>query len=226
MFIQYALDPDSQLFYVAVIVSVIVSIVLHELAHGWAAIWLGDDTPRALGHMTPDPVTHMGPISLVVLFVAGMAWGQMPVNESRMRGRYAGVWVAAAGPLTNLLLALGSLTLMAILIRFWAEGYTFASAMLLAGERGDLTPFQANLIFVLGIFGTLNLLLVIFNLMPVPPLDGSRIVAGFSQEYRDFVENPDRQQVLMLAFFLAFFVVLQLRPTLYVLSARWVNLWV
>ena len=67
LFIQRAFDPETQLYFGCVVVTVIISIVLHELAHGWAAIWQGDDTPRIAGHMTPDPMVHMGGMSLLML---------------------------------------------------------------------------------------------------------------------------------------------------------------
>ncbi|MCC5829208.1 MAG: site-2 protease family protein [Phycisphaeraceae bacterium] len=229
-FIQHALEPETQLFYVSVVVAVMISIILHELAHGFVAIRLGDDTPRHLGHMTIDPVTHMGPLSIGVLFLMGLAWGQMPVDESRMRGRHAGALVAVAGPLTNLLLAILALSTMAILINVWHdprspfEPMSWAEAMSHRGDQDTLTPFQSNSLFVLGIFGSINLLLTIFNLIPVPPLDGSRILANYHHHYRQFIEDPEKQQMLMLGFFLAFIVISRLRQTIFAVSAWWVDL--
>ena len=83
---------------------VIFSICLHELAHGWAAIWQGDRTPRETGHMTMNPMVHMGGASLIVFALVGIAWGLMPTDPSRYRwGRRGRIAVAAAGPLMNLL---------------------------------------------------------------------------------------------------------------------------
>ncbi|MDP7006011.1 MAG: hypothetical protein QF718_07365, partial [Phycisphaerales bacterium] len=64
---------------------VIASITLHELAHGWAAIWEGDDTPRVTGHMSANPIVHMGLPSLILFLILGIAWGMMPVNPYRFR---------------------------------------------------------------------------------------------------------------------------------------------
>ena len=74
-FIQNLFEPEKQLFFGCVVVTVVISIVLHELAHGWAAIWQGDDTPRIAGHMTPDPMVHMGGMSLLMLVLVGFAFG-------------------------------------------------------------------------------------------------------------------------------------------------------
>ena len=88
LFIQRAFDPETQLYFGCVIFTVVISIVLHELAHGWAAIWQGDDTPKQAGHMTPDPMVHMGGMSLLMLALVGMAFGAMPVNPRNFRSRY------------------------------------------------------------------------------------------------------------------------------------------
>ena len=114
LFIQTLLS--NPLFYLCVVVTVIVSIILHELAHGLAAIKLGDKTPIHTGHMTLDPLVHMGPFSIVILLVVGIAWGLMPIDPTRLRGKYAEAIVAVAGPLTNLILAAIALTALGIWI--------------------------------------------------------------------------------------------------------------
>src|SRR5579862_344316 len=103
MFIEN-LTQDPQYFW-AMIIAVVVSICLHELAHGIVAIWLGDRTPIELGRITLNPLVHMGLPSLIVLLISGIAWGAMPVNERRLRGKYAPALVAAAGPAMNVLIA-------------------------------------------------------------------------------------------------------------------------
>ncbi|MBT5381502.1 MAG: site-2 protease family protein, partial [Phycisphaerae bacterium] len=85
---------------------VLLSITLHELAHGWAAIWEGDKTPIETGHMSANPVVHMGRFSLIVFALIGFAWGLMPVRPWRFRhGRLGEAIVAIAGPAMNLALA-------------------------------------------------------------------------------------------------------------------------
>lgn len=163
------------------LVWVIASIVLHELAHGWAALRLGDPTPRVTGHMTWNPLVHMGPYSLGALAIFGIAWGAMPVDPSRMRGRHADALVAVAGPAMNLALAIVATTCL-ILWRPLADG-SLISGMTI-GE-----PLGGNLASFLFIGAFLNVILLMFNLIPVMPLDGGRILAHYVRPYRDFVHT-------------------------------------
>lgn len=187
-FLQYlAEDP---VFYFTVVFAVILSVVLHELGHGVAAIWQGDDTPRVTGHMTLDPLVHMPPFSMVLLFVAGIAFGLMPVNPSRFRSRYGSAMVAAAGPAVNLILAFLGLTILVIWLK--AAGQSPAE---------EMNNFQ-RFFFMLGV---LNLVLCLFNMLPLPPLDGSTVLKDFSPGYRRFVSNPNNQPIFFGGFLLVFF---------------------
>lgn len=172
----------------SVVVTVIVSIILHELAHGWAAIWQGDDTPRRQGHMTPSPLVHMGGFSLVLLVMVGISYGQMPVNPSRFRSRYGDALVSGAGPAMNLVLAILGLTIFGLWQRF-------------ATGAADQTILNTQKF--LWIFGTTNIVLCLFNLFPVPPLDGSSILANFHQGYAKLANDPTKQQAFMFVFFFA-----------------------
>lgn len=174
------------------IVWVIGSIVLHELAHGWAALRHGDSTPRELGHMTWNPLVHMGGLSLLVFAVVGIAWGQMPINPHRMQGRHAPALVALAGPLMNLSLA-------AIAIIGGAIWLRYASA----SQLSDAIVEPVRVFFFAGAF--LNLILAGFNLLPVPPLDGYRILSEYWSPVRRLTEHPQGQLVGLGLFALIFF---------------------
>lgn len=173
---------------VAWIVWVVVSIVLHELGHGWAAIRLGDDTPRYTGHMTWNPMVHMGWMSLIMFAVIGIAWGMMPVDPSRLRGRHGDALVAAAGPAVNLMLFVGCVLMMVVT----------------AAVADESTNLGRNLMTLWFVGGALNLTLMLFNLVPVPPLDGSRIVASFSDGFRRFVTTEQGAVVSLIAFVVLF----------------------
>ena len=187
MFIQYLFQPEGQLLFVSVVLTVVISIVLHELAHGWAALWQGDDTPRTSGHMTPDPLVHMGGMSLLALVLVGIAWGMMPVNPNRFRSRYGDALVAAAGPAMNVALALVSLTGLAL----WSRA---------VGPIEQSTGL-GNLQFFLQIFGTWNIALALFNLAPIPPLDGSAVLGNFSPSYKRWLGNLQNPESLFFAYF-------------------------
>ena len=172
------------------LVWVIVSVVLHELGHGYAALYEGDTTPRDTGHITLNPVVHMGWFSIIALLVMGIAWGLMPVNPSRFRnGRKGWAFVAAAGPAVNLALSAICIVVCAVAIRY--------------GRQNE--PIATNLRLFLVTGAWLNLYLMIFNLMPVPPLDGSMILAGFSDGAMRFMSKPGVQQFGLLALFIAVF---------------------
>lgn len=173
--VTVVLNSGGPAMLVAWIIWVIVAITLHELAHGWAAISRGDDTPIHTGHMTWNPVVHMGLTSLLVFAVAGIAWGAMPVDPSRFRGRYADAWVAFCGPLMNIGLA-------AFCIIFGGIALALLQSPKVGG--GTIDPnIIANLDIFFKVGCILNVALAIFNLLPAPPLDGSRILANFCPPY-------------------------------------------
>ncbi len=166
------------------VIWVIGSITLHELAHGIAAIRCGDRTPIETGHMTWNPLVHMGQTSLIIFAVVGIAWGMMPVNPSRFRGKYDDAIVSLAGPAMNIALAIIAIVAGALWIRF-------------AG--GVSQPMHGNLIEFFYVGAGLNIVLAAFNLLPIPPLDGSHILANFSWRYREFLLKPESQVIALVA---------------------------
>ncbi len=169
---------------------VILSITLHELGHGIAAIWQGDRTPIEKGHMNMNPMVHMGPYSLLIFAIIGIAWGAMPVTPYRFRmGRLGDALVSLAGPLVNLILAFLTATLLGITIRYGNHGSNFTDNFIIFLQTGAM----------------LNMLLLIFNLLPVPPLDGSRILAGLFRAADHFYQKPEVQQFGMLALLVLLF---------------------
>lgn len=148
------------------VVWVIGSIILHELGHGFAAIRRGDRTPIETGHITWNPLVHMGSVSLACFALFGFTWGAMPVDPSRMRGRHAGAYVAAAGPAVNVGLGLVCILGDALWLRFGAD-------------TGAPPHVLKNVHTFLWTGAMINVMGVLFNLLPIPPLDGSRILADF-----------------------------------------------
>lgn len=146
------------------IVVLIFSIVLHEVAHGYMANWLGDPTARLQGRLTLNPVSHIDPLGSIILpgillmtsspLLIGYA-KPVPYNPYNLRGRYGEGLVAFAGPGTNILIAL----IFGLLIRFGGA---------------SLGP---DLISAFAIIAYVNMLLALFNLIPVPPLDGSKVLS-------------------------------------------------
>ena len=117
--VHAAWEQGGAVYLLSWIFWVLFSISLHELAHGWAALWEGDTTPRDLNRLTANPLVQMGQTSLIVFAVVGIAWGMMPVRPDRFRhGRLGEAIVAFAGPMMNLLLGFISLTLHGLLAAF------------------------------------------------------------------------------------------------------------
>jgi Zn-dependent protease len=136
---------------------------LHEWAHAWAAFQLGDDTAARRGRLTINPLAHLDPMGTLSLVIFGFGWGKpVPVSPYRLRGsmRRGHALVSVAGPLSNLVLAM----LAAIPFRLgWLSPFSAGSVISLSG--------------ILLQFISINLALMIFNLIPFPPLDGSRVLA-------------------------------------------------
>jgi len=210
LFILRLANPEDRFFVIAWYLIVIISIVIHELAHGWMAIRLGDNTPIQLGRMTGNPLVHMGGMSLIALLLFGLAWGQMPIDPSRMRGRYADAKVSFAGPASNLILSALALIGLGLLIRFTP------------------TPelqWEKNLHEFLFLAGSANLLLCVFNLVPIPPLDGSHILANFHRGYDNLRSDPGKQGIFMLGFFMVFITFGQLWGHVYKIASA-VSTWI
>jgi Zn-dependent protease len=148
----------------------VVAIILHEISHGVVALWFGDDTAKRAGRLTLNPVPHIDPFGSIILPALGalsglpiLGWAKpVPVNPMKLRDRRRHMLlVALAGPATNLVL----MAIAAVVARELIAGQTWS-------DVDDLSfPAQAALIFAV-----VNLFLGLFNLLPIPPLDGSALL--------------------------------------------------
>ena len=158
---------------VSVMISLLIGITFHEFAHAAAATSRGDFTAQRLGRLTLNPKAHLSPAGTIMLLLVGFGWGKpVPVNLSRLRGgRSALAFVSAAGPASNVVLALAFAAL-------------FQLGVLSVDEisRSSLESFNLRAwASVVGHYAVqLNLILAVFNLLPVPPLDGGGILAGLA----------------------------------------------
>lgn len=151
---------EDPLQFILIAVPLLYSIIFHELAHGWVAYRMGDPTARLLGRLSLNPLKHLDPMGTIMLFIFGFGWAKpVPVNFNNLRDRRMGmVMVSAAGIITNMFLAFAAF----FLIRLLSLPSSSAPAVLLY------------------FFARINIILAAFNLIPLPPLDGSKILMGFA----------------------------------------------
>ena len=173
-------DPGSGLIQLAV---VIFSICVHELAHTWTALKCGDDTATRAGHLTLNPMKQMGPVSLIMLLMVGIAWGAVPVNPYALTRKQRAL-VAASGPLANLGLSVVFAGLTA-LVMSW-----------------DIVPQAWFFAFLLAT--ALNATLCIFNLLPIPGLDGWTVLASCFQGLEIWLARFGSQVMWVLLAILVF----------------------
>jgi len=183
----------DSVFYIAVL---LLSVIIHEISHGYAALYFGDQTAKLAGRLTLNPFKHLDPIGSVllplflVLSGSGIVFGwakPVPFNPFNLRDQKKGVLaVASAGILANLFIAL----VFGLLIRF-GIAYNF-----------DSEPF----IFITSAIVIVNLVLAVFNLVPIPPLDGSKILfALLPPRFRALEFFLERFAIFILVVFIFFF---------------------
>lgn len=147
--------------------SLVLAITVHEFAHAWTADRLGDDTPRLMGRVTLNPLSHLDPIGSIAFLLFGFGWGRPVIyNPLRLPRRIDELWIALAGPASNIILAI-LLNLLAFAVRTYDLGFLNVEILQIAAQ--------------------INIILAAFNMLPIPPLDGSAIVAYIWPEYRSIV---------------------------------------
>ena len=176
-------------YVIIVLVIVVVSVILHELAHGIVAYWLGDDTAKEAGRLTLNPLKHIDPymsilVPVILYILKAPVFGgakPVPINPQNLKWKEWGMaLVAIAGPLTNLLLA----------FVFFVIGHFTGW---LYGAGGELVAF----IFTEFVF--VNLGFMIFNILPIPPLDGSRVLYAIAPDgFRKILQNIERYGIIII----------------------------
>ncbi|MCA9353889.1 MAG: site-2 protease family protein [Candidatus Kaiserbacteria bacterium] len=202
---------------IALIFALIMSVVMHEMAHGYAANWLGDPTARLAGRLTANPIPHLDPLmsvilpGLLILSGSGLIFGAakpVPYNPYNLRNqRWGEAIVAAAGPAMNIVIAI----VFALLIR--------NADVLGFGEVFVLLAFKIIL---------LNIFLAFFNLLPIPPLDGSKILARIlprtlAYKYEGLRMVMERNVAMSFILIIVVFVFVLGQP-LYLMTVKLANL--
>ena len=153
--------------------SILLALSVHECAHAWMAYKLGDPTAKNRGRMTVNPLKHLDPLGVLCMIVAGFGWAHpVPVDSRNLRKpKRDMVLISLAGPVSNIILAFLGVLLLRILIAVCAPLLSTA-----APYSFGVTAFSMLISFLM-LFCSLNAGLAIFNLLPIPPLDGSHLLA-------------------------------------------------
>ena len=191
--------PEQTIASVIVVaIMLLVGFPVHEFAHALAAYRLGDSTAKLMGRLTLNPIAHFDPLGGILLAVSfigvgfGFGWAKpTPVNPTNLAGGRRGeALVAAAGPISNLVLAAAA----ALPLRF-----IYATPELEAQIPGLVTV-------ILGLFVYINLVLMLFNLLPIPPLDGSKVLFAFLSPRLSWQWRPVLEQYGFILILLLFFL--------------------
>lgn len=182
-------DTKTMLLYLLLgIPAVIICLSVHEASHGLAAYLMGDRTAKASGRLTLDPLAHIDPWGFLCMFLLGFGWARpVPVNISQFKNRRLGMGItAAAGPFSNIILAF----------------LMFLSAMLLQARFYPVSGITETLVVFLSYTGALSVGLAVFNMLPVYPLDGSRVLDALlpfkvQMQYQNFMNRYG--SVIMIA---------------------------
>ncbi|KAF0111131.1 MAG: peptidase M50 family protein [Chloroflexi bacterium] len=175
------------------ILTLVIALTIHEFSHAFVADRFGDDTPRLMGRLTLNPLKHLDVIGSLLLIVAGFGWAKpVPVNPVALKrhSRSAMMWVSLAGPGSNLLMAIVAAIPLRLHLVPWEASNTFL-------------PSPAEFLFT---FFLINLILMIFNLIPISPLDGEKILefllpTEWAERYAQL--RPYGPILLMLIIFVA-----------------------
>lgn len=176
------LQSGQIIAFVLLGIAIIEAIALHEYAHALVADLQGDRLPRAMGRLSLNPVRHLDPLGTILIFLIGFGWGK-PVEfrpQAFASKRFGSALVALAGPGMNLLLA-------------------FAGALVFGVVRDASPTFVVDFLLL---FAGINVLLAVFNLIPIPPLDGSRLLTIFLP--------PNKQQIIFFLDRYGFLILLAL----------------
>ena len=178
---MFTLNSETIYWILFAVPTILIASTVHEYAHGWAAFKLGDPTAKAAGRLTLNPLKHIDPIGAISMVLFRFGWSKpVPINEYNFEKRELGTALTAlAGPVSNMLLAL------------------------LGGLLNWIIRPNGILYVILFVFVSINISLAVFNLLPIPPLDGHKIVrALLPKKIRYYWEQLEKFSIFIILLFI------------------------
>ena len=176
---------------------------VHESAHGLVASWMGDQTARNLGRISLNPLKHLDPMGFISMLFLGIGWAKpVPINSRNFRNpKWGFVFSSLAGPLSNFLLGI---------INALLYGFVYARYIVVLYQSETMGSFHATLLYWLAQFfligAMINFIYSVFNMIPIPPYDGSRILFAFLPTKVYFAVMQYERQI-MIAMMIILFIV-------------------
>lgn len=174
-----ALLSQSPILFLLLIAALLIAITVHEFMHAWTANYLGDPTAKYMGRISLNPIRHLDPIGTIAIFLIGIGWGKpVQINERNFKNpRMGSAIVSIVGPLSNLFVA-----------------FIFSIPVLL-----HTIPTDSYIYLLFFMIVRINILLMILNLIPIPPLDGSKVLYYFLPRSVDIVKLETYGPMILLA---------------------------
>ena len=169
---------------VLTIPGILIALTFHEFAHAWAATKLGDETPRVQGRLNLNPLNHIDPVGFIFLIVAGFGWGKpVQIDPRNFNGKHsiskAEAIVSAAGPIMNFIIAFIFLIFTNLIFIYWPEANEQYHLYMYGVISITAMGWPGLICLIVHSIATINIFLGVFNLIPIPPLDGSKILMHF-----------------------------------------------
>lgn len=181
------MNTDLITYYVLSAIAVLIILAIHEYAHAYAAYKLGDRTAESFGRLTINPIKHIDPVGALCMLFFHVGWAKpVPVNPRNLKKpKRDFALVSLAGPLSNLVLGFSSAALYLLILKIPVTG------------EGFLLTFLSNIALFLYLFVTINIGLGIFNLLPIPPFDGSRLLGVILPEKAYFAVMKNERKIYL-----------------------------
>lgn len=202
-------SKDAIISLLLFIPTILISLTVHEYCHGYAAYKCGDNTAKWHGRLTLNPIKHLDPIGTIMMLIFGFGYAKpVPINPRNFKQHRLGLcFVSIAGPLSNVLLAIIGALALFVSLEFFPESFALVSQDGFIYTRATTQLQLVWMQFILN-FIFANAALAVFNLLPIPPLDGSRIISSFLPAKLAYYYNKYENYIMLIVLALLYMNIL------------------